>query len=115
MQLKRALILFAKVTRTRFDLDFYDLRCGGVILNEFDFAVYPDITIRRRPPDIPHVRHDPLQFHDPGTSGSIALGPLFHVRTFPFGISDKFPKGLEAHHESVRFKLHLYQICSLNR
>src|SRR5713226_6224025 len=102
MQLERALIFFAKVARTRFDLDFYDLRRGGAILDEFDFTVYPDITIRCRPPDIPHVRHDPVQFHDPGTCGSIALGPLFHVRTFPFSISDKLLKRLEAHLESVR-------------
>src|SRR6266481_8672226 len=114
MQLERALILSSKVARTRFDLNLYDLRRGGTILNEFDFAVYPDITIRRRPPDIPHVRHDPVQFHDPGTCGSIALGPLFHVRTFPCSISDELPKGLKAHLESVRFKLHLYQVCSLN-
>jgi hypothetical protein len=43
-----------------------------------------DITIRCRPPDKPHLRHDPVQFHDPGTCGSIVLGPLFHVRTLSF-------------------------------
>ena len=115
MQLERALILFAKVAGTRLDLDFYDLCRGGAVLDEFDFAVDSDITIRCRPPDIPHIRHNPVQFHDPVTCGSVALGPLLHIRTFPFGISNKLLERLEAHLKSVCLKLRLYQICSLNR
>jgi hypothetical protein len=60
-------------------------------------------------------RHDdPVQLHDPGTCRCIALGPLFHVRTFPFGVSDQLLKEPETHLKSVRFKLRLYQVCSLN-
>jgi hypothetical protein len=73
----------------RFDLSFYDFCSGGAILYKFDFAVYSGITIRCRPLDLHHVRHDPVQFHDPGPCVSVALGPLFDVRTFPFSLSDK--------------------------
>ena len=44
----------------------------------------------------------------------IAMMLLLIASTFPFSISDKLLKRLEAHLESVRFKLRLYQVGSLN-
>jgi hypothetical protein len=62
--------------------------------------------------------YDPILHSDTGVNSKVprAYLPLKEedCARARLSISDELPKGLKAHLESVRFKLHLYQVCSLN-